>query len=333
MLRYIDRMNNDPASQQWTRRETLQHAALGLCALGMAPRFALGFEGLGALRMDDQPLFEISLAQWSLHKELFDGQISTLDFAKESSSMGFGGIEYVNSFFKDKAEDGEYLKDLNARAKDNGITQLLIMCDGEGDLGNADERERKTAVENHHKWVRAAKTLGCHSIRVNAASSGSYNEQQKRAADGLRRLTEYAEPLGINVIVENHGGLSSNGEWLSGVMKLVDHPMCGTLPDFGNFCMDWSKSDQPSAWYDRYQGVEELMPFAKAVSAKSYEFDDEGNEVRTDYYKMVKLVLDAGYSGWIGVEYEGSKHTPREGIKLTKALLERVRSELIKGSG
>ena len=324
-------MNTDPANQ-WTRRETLQRAAFGLCALGIAPRLALGFEGQGMPNMDNLPLFEISLAQWSLHKELFDGVITTLDFAKESRAMGFTGIEYVNSFFKDKAEDGDYLKNLNMRARDNGITQLLIMCDGEGELGNADEQQRKTAVENHHKWVRAAKALGCHSIRVNAASSGSYSEQQKRAADGLRKLTEYAEPLGINVIVENHGGLSSNGQWLSGVMKLVDHPMCGTLPDFGNFCMDWSKSDQSSAWYDRYQGVEELMPFAKAVSAKSYEFDYEGNEVRTDYYRMLKIVLDAGYCGWIGVEYEGSKHSPREGIKLTKALLERVRNEMVKGS-
>jgi L-ribulose-5-phosphate 3-epimerase len=275
-----------------------------------------------------QPIYEISLAQWSLHKLLFAYEITTLDFASEARDLGIDAIEYVNSFFKDKAEDKQYLKALNKRAADCGVKQILIMCDGEGALGDADSKSRSLAVENHHKWVHAAKELGCHSIRVNAASSGDYQEQQRLAADGLRRLTEYAAPYEINVIVENHGGLSSNGEWLAGVMKRVDHPMCGTLPDFGNFCMDWSKSSEPDAWYDRYQGVRELMPFAKAVSAKSHEFDEHGNETKTDYLRMLKIVTDAGYAGWIGVEYEGSKHSPREGVRLTKALLDRVRDEL-----
>jgi len=276
----------------------------------------------------DTPLFRISIAQWSLHKLLFAGEIGNLDFAQEARSMGFDAIEYVNAFFKDKAEDSSYLREMNARAADQGVTQLLIMCDGEGNLGDADDSKRKQAIENHHKWVHAAKTLGCHSIRVNAASSGSYEEQQTLAADGLRRLTEYAEPFGIHVIVENHGGLSSNGSWLSGVMKKVDHPMCGTLPDFGNFCMDWSRSSEPDAWYDRYKGTGELMPFAKAVSAKSHEFDADGNETGTDYRRMMKVVLDSGYRGWVGVEYEGSKHSPRDGARLTKQLLENIRDEM-----
>tara|TARA_R110002073_G_scaffold206775_1_gene366636 strand:+ start:165954 stop:166895 length:942 start_codon:yes stop_codon:yes gene_type:complete len=308
-----------------TRREAIQIiGASGLIA-ALATKKTLG-SSLSIF--DPKPLFHISIAQWSLHKLIYADEITTYDFASEARSMGFDGIEYVNSFFKDKANDEQYLKGLNTRAEDQGVKQLLIMCDGEGNLGDPDESKRTVAVNNHHKWVHAAKTLGCHSIRVNAASSGSYEEQQKLAADGLRKLTEFAEPVGINVIVENHGGLSSNGKWLAGVMKLVDHPMCGTLPDFGNFCMDWSKSDDPKSWYDRYQGTEELMPYAKAVSAKSYEFDELGNEINTDYRKMLKIVIDAGYSGWIGVEYEGSKHSPREGSKLTKALLESVRDEL-----
>jgi len=308
-----------------TRREAIQIiGASGLIA-ALATKKTLG-SSLSIF--EPKPLFHISIAQWSLHKLIYADEITTYDFASEARSMGFDGIEYVNSFFKDKANDEQYLKGLNTRAEDQGVKQLLIMCDGEGNLGDPDESKRTVAVNNHHKWVHAAKTLGCHSIRVNAASSGSYEEQQKLAADGLRKLTEFAEPVGINVIVENHGGLSSNGKWLAGVMKLVDHPMCGTLPDFGNFCMDWSKSDDPKSWYDRYQGTEELMPYAKAVSAKSYEFDELGNEINTDYRKMLKIVIDAGYSGWIGVEYEGSKHSPREGSKLTKALLESVRDEL-----
>lgn len=308
-----------------TRREAIQIiGASGLIAT-LAAKKTLG-SSLSIF--DPKPLFHISIAQWSLHKLIYADEITTYDFASEARSMGFDGIEYVNSFFKDKANDEQYLKGLNTRAEDQGVKQLLIMCDGEGNLGDPDDSKRTVAVNNHHKWVHAAKTLGCHSIRVNAASSGSYEEQQKLAADGLRKLTEFAEPVGINVIVENHGGLSSNGKWLAGVMKLVDHPMCGTLPDFGNFCMDWSKSDDPKSWYDRYQGTEELMPYAKAVSAKSYEFDELGNEINTDFRKMLKIVIDAGYRGWIGVEYEGSKHSPREGSKLTKALLESVRDEL-----
>lgn len=316
-------MNDQPTpSIPLTRRDSLK--ALGALGAGAVLSSPL----LAAMKpAADTPLFRISLAQWSLHKLLFAGEIDNLDFAKEARAMGFDAIEYVNAFFKDKANDGSYLREMNARAADNGVTQLLIMCDGEGNLGDADGTRRNQAIENHHKWVHAAKTLGCHSIRVNAASSGTWEEQQKLAADGLRRLTEYAEPNGINVIVENHGGLSSNGEWLSGVMKRVDHPMCGTLPDFGNFCMDWSRSDDPEAWYDRYKGTGELMPFAKAVSAKSHEFDSAGNETGTDYRKMMKIVLDSGYRGWVGVEYEGGKHTPREGSRLTKRLLETIRDE------
>ncbi len=197
-----------------------------------------------------------------------------------------------------------------------------IMIDDEGDLGDADAAKRARAVENHYKWVEAAKFLGCHSIRVNAASSGSYEEQLDRAADGLRRLTEFGMKHGLNVIVENHGGLSSNGQWLAAVMKKVGLPACGTLPDFGNFDLGDGKE------YDRYKGVEELMPFAKAVSAKSHDFDAQGNEIHTDFRRMMKIVLDAGYRGWVGVEYEGSKLGEPDGIRRTKELLERVRKEM-----
>ena len=197
---------------------------------------------------------------------------------------------------------------------------VLIMSDGEGNLGDPDEAKRKQAVENHYQWVEAAKYLGCHSIRVNAHSEGSREEQAKLAADGLRQLSEFGAPHKINVIVENHGGLSSDGAWLAGVMKAVDLPNCGTLPDFGNFHE-----------YDRYKGIEELMPFAKGVSAKSHDFDADGNETKTDYLKMMKIVLDAGYHGYVGIEWEGEKPADeREGVMLTKRLLERVREELSK---
>ena len=279
--------------------------------------------------------FEISLAQWSLHRSLYSGELDHLDFAKISKeNFGIDAIEYVNSFFFEKAEDKSYLREMKNRADDYGVKSLLIMCDNEGSLGDPDNQKRQKAVENHYKWHEAAKYLGCHSIRVNAylteslhglevgdyTKTGSYENQVSLAADGLRKLTEFGANLGINTIVENHGGLSSDGAWLASVMKAVDHPMCGTLPDFGNFRIEGDR------WYDRYKGVKELMPFAKAVSAKSHDFDSNGNETRTDFFRMMDIVMDAGYSGYVGIEYEGSEMDEMSGIKATKDLLERVKS-------
>lgn len=268
-------------------------------------------------------VFQISLAEWSLHKTLFAGKLTNLEFPVVArTTYAIDAVEYVNQFFKDKAEDAAYLRDLKSRADANGVKSLLIMCDGEGELGDPDPAARTRAVENHYRWVTAAKSLGCHSIRVNAQSRGSPDEQRRLAADGLRRLTEFAARHELNVIVENHGGLSSNGAWLAGVMKAVDHPRCGTLPDFGNFQV--AEND----WYDRYKGVAELMPFAKAVSAKSHDFDAAGNETRTDYRRIMRIVLDAGYRGSVGIEYEGDRLSEEDGIRATKGLLERVRTEL-----
>ncbi len=268
-------------------------------------------------------LFSISLAEWSLHRALQAGELDNLDFpATARRTYGLEAVEYVNQFFKTQARNADYLRELRRRADDAGVRSLLIMCDGEGALGDPDAAARTRAVENHHQWVEAAAFLGCHSIRVNAQSNGSPDEQRRLVADGLRRLTESAAAHQINVIVENHGGISSNGAWLASVIRAVDHPRCGTLPDFGNFRI------QGEEWYDRYQGVAEMMPFAKAVSAKSHDFDAEGNERHTDYRRMLRIVLDAGYRGHLGIEYEGDELPEPEGIRATKALLERVRAEL-----
>ncbi len=302
-----------------TRRELLHASAALLCAPALAPMARLGATG----PPPQSPPFRISLAQWSLHRTLRSGKLDHLDFAKVSrQDYGVDAIEYVNSFFKDRATDPAYLAQMNTRAKDHGVYQHLIMCDGEGRLGDPDAAKRREAVENHRKWLEAAKTLGCVSIRVNAASEGTFEEQQKLAADGLRQLSERGAPLDINVIVENHGGLSSNGQWLAGVMKMVDHPRCGTLPDFGNFYE-----------YDRYQGVADLMPFAKAVSAKSHDFDEQGNETGKDYRRLMKIVTGAGYHGWVGIEYEGKTLSEPEGILATKRLLTRVAQEMAARNG
>lgn len=266
--------------------------------------------------------FEISLAEWSLHRELRANNLTNLDFPRVAhQDYGIDAVELVNQFMMDKATDSAYLRELKTRADNEGVRILLIMCDGEGELGDPDPAQRRQAVLNHHKWADAAKFLGCHSIRVNAGTggTGSFEDQQQRAADGLAQLTAYCTPLGLNCIVENHGGLSSNGQWLAGVMRKVNRPNCGTLPDFGNFQI------VPGEWYDRYQGVEEMMPFAKAVSAKTYDFDEAGYCVETDYPRMMKIVRDSGYRGYVGIEYEGDKLSEARGIQATKLLLERIR--------
>ena len=265
--------------------------------------------------------FKISLAEWSLHRALYSGNLDHLDFASVAKNdFNLDAVEYVNSFFFDKAKNKTYLGEMKTRASDLGVNSLLIMCDNEGDLGDPDNMKRKIAIENHHKWVEAAKYLGCHSIRVNARSEGSYEDQINLASEGLRKLTEFGEELGISIIVENHGGLSSDGKWLSAVMRKVDHPLCGTLPDFGNFKI---KDNQ---WYDRYLGVKELMPYAKAVSAKSHDFDSNGNEIHTDYFKMMDIIIKENYSGYVGIEYEGQSSNEMEGIRLTKILLEKIQA-------
>ena len=314
------------------RRQFLATSGVALTAAGGAslwgPQKTSAEEPWMSAQVNRQ-LFDISLAQWSLHRHLYDGKIDNLDFpiiAKEE--FGISGVEYVNQFFKDKAKDGKYLSELRKRCADNEVKSLLIMVDGEGQLGDADNKKRTEAVENHYRWVAAAKFLGCHSIRVNAGSSGGYQEQVELAADGLRRVSEYAAPVGINVIVENHGGYSSNGQWLAQVIRKVGMDNCGTLPDFGNFRI---KTDEQGreVWYDRYLGVAALMPFAKAVSAKSHDFDENGNEKKTDFMKMLQIVMDAGYHGYIGIEYEGGGLDEYEGIRATKRLLEKCREQLV----
>ena len=312
-------------ARNYSRREFLNRAL----AVGAGSAFIASAGLFGDTEgMPKPPLFKISLAQWSLHRMIEAGKLDPLHFAQTAKhDYAVDAIEYVNTFYKGKGADQAYLRELKKRADDLGVHSLLIMCDGEGAIGDADAAKRQTAIQNHHKWIDAAKVLGCHSIRVNASSSGTPEEQHKLVVDGLSRLTEYGIKHDINIIVENHGGLSSNGAWLAAVIFEVNSARCGTLPDFGNFHLG-KNSQGHDEWYDRYKGVRELMPWAKAVSAKSNDFDTHGNETRTDFRKMLRVVLDCGYRGHVGVEYEGDRLSEPDGIRATKALLERVRDEL-----
>lgn len=282
--------------------------------------------------MDDPGLwFKISLAQWSFHKAIFDGKMDTFTFIDKAKELGFEGVEYVNQFFKDKAEDFSFLDQLNARNKEHGLIQNLIMIDREGGLGTVDDAERTKAIENHYKWVHAAKYLGCGSIRVNAYGEGSAEDVSAAAIDGLGRLSEYAAKEGLNVIVENHGSYSSNGQWMANVLEQVGMDNCGSLPDFGNFCIKREEGNWRNCLeeYDRYKGTAELMPYAKAVSAKTNVFDADGNETETDYMRMMKIVKDAGFTGFVNVEYEGDGLTEEEGVIATMALLKKVGKALM----
>ncbi len=298
--------------------------------------------------------FKISLAQWSQHKALKGGTLDNLDWpAYVKTNFQIDALEWVNQFFFEKNDTlgyqpkgRDYLAEMKKRCDDNGVKSLLIMCDRVGNLGDPDDQKRTNAIEGHYAWLDAAKFLGCHSIRVNAASDAKLSPEQQGdlCVEGLGRLSEKAAEYGLNVIVENHGGYSSHGGWLANVLKTVGRDNCGSLPDFGNFYLvknrgdaaqyekqkaiyagdpDLKESDK-GLEYDRYDGTEALMPFAKGVSAKAHDFDEEGNEVHTDFLKMMNIVKDSGYSGHIGVEYEGNEIGEDEGIKKTKALLEKV---------
>lgn len=292
------------------------------------------------------PDLKISLAQWSLHKSFFgntlngdwasfgrllkenpdsllQGKLHPDDFPKIAAGYGIKIIELVNTFYYSKAKDTAYWTGFKKKCDEAGVTVGLIMCDALGDLGNADSAERQKAVENHYDWVRIAKKLGAATIRVNAAGVGTADEVAKNVADGLSKLGDFAAKEGINVVVENHGGYSSDGSWLAGVMKAVNKSNVGTLPDFGNFCLEYG-TDGCKREYDRYKGIAELMPFAKGVSAKTHGFDSVGNESGMDYARIMKIVTDAGFKGNVGIEFEGDKISEDEGIKATKALLEKL---------
>ena len=295
------------------------------------------------------PDFQISLAQWSLHRSYFgkanedwqafnrmlkespddvlQGELDPKDFPEAAAGYGINSIELVNIFYLSKGGDQAYWAEFKQKCDKVGVTVGLIMCDALGNLGDADLMARKAAVENHYQWVDVAKFLRAHSIRVNAGGQGTPEEVAANAVDGLSSLAEYAASKNVNVIVENHGGYSSDGKWLSGVIAKVGMDNVGTLPDFGNFCIE-SGSEGCVKEYDRYQGIAELMPYAKGVCAKSNDFDENGNEINSDYLRIMKIVKESGFKGYVGIEYEGRNLSEDEGIKATKALLERVFKEL-----
>lgn len=306
----------------------MKSASTGVMAISttsLAPFVSHSFN----IEKDKGQHLKLSLAQWSLHREINDGHHNAIDFAgMAKDTYGINAIEYVNQFYKDSGKDEKFWIKMKERADNAGVESLLIMVDNEGDLGNTNDQERKKSVENHFKWVNAAKMLGCHSIRVNAFGEGTKEDVSAALTDGMGKLSDYAADENINIIIENHGLFSSDAKLITDIIRQVNKPNFGTLPDFGNWClnMKWgsTQNGKCSEEYDRYRGVSEFLPFAKGVSAKSYNFDAKGEETTIDYYKMLQIVKDSGYNGHIGIEYEGEALSESDGIRATKALIEKV---------
>ena len=293
---------------------------------------ASAFIGLTPLEIlsassNNKDQLKISLAQWSLNKAIKSGELSPLDFAKKARSFDIDAIEYVSGLYTNhtdilkKISMQKLSKELLKRSDDYGIDNVLIMIDSQGSLASSNKKERLKAIDNHKKWIDFSYEIGCETMRVNLSGETKLDRWTENSIKSLTELSDYNK--NINVVVENHGGLSSNGKYLSNVMSKVNIDNCGTLPDFGNFCIDGSPR-ACNEWYDIYKGVEELMPYAHAVSAKSYDFDDSGNETKINYSKMIDIVKKAGYKGYIGIEYEGSRMSEDDGIIATKKLLEKL---------
>jgi sugar phosphate isomerase/epimerase len=309
-----------------TRRNFIKKSFLGAGALILAPsleRCSANNSGL-----------KISLAEWSLHRAIEAGKIDHLDFPSiAKKDYDISAVEYVNGLFggkkmefKDAGKNSAYLNELLKRSKDAGVFNHLIMVDDEGPLALPDDKVRLVAVDDHKKWIEAAKFLGCLAVRVNLFGDGSPEAKKTAAIDSLSRLGDFAKTMDINIVAENHGHESSNGAWVADIMKQVNRSNVGTLPDFGNFCLsqDWGSTQEGcDKAYDRYLGVKEMLPFAKGVSAKSYDFDSNGEQPKIDYKKMIEIVKASGFKGYIGIEFEGNTQPEEEGIRKTKLLLEK----------
>ena len=292
---------------------------MGATALATTPLIAYGTQ-VKALK--------ISLAQWSLHRSFRDGTLDSVNFASIAmEKYGIDAVEYVNGLYPDKASDEAFWNSMKKRSSDAGVKNLVLMVDDEGDLGVASEKERLKSVENHYKWVNVAKLLGCPTMRVNAFGDADREIYRIAIMDGMSRLADYADKSGINIVIENHGLFSSDAALIAGIIKEVNRPNFGSFPDFGNWCLSakWGTTQgECDKVYDRYQGVAELLPYAKAVSAKSYNFNEKGEDTKIDYYRMMKIVKESDYNGYIGIEYEGMEKSEHEGILITKELMKKA---------
>jgi hypothetical protein len=309
-----------------SRRNFLRQSLVGAGTL-MA---ASSFRSFGKIETDIQ----ISLAEWSFHRALQSGKMDHLDFpARAKNEFGISAVEYVNGFFggtkmdfKEAAKNQPYLSELLKRSQDVGVVNHLLMCDDEGPLSTPGQKERLESVDNHKKWLDVAKFLKCKTIRVNLHGEGTSDDRKKASVDSLGRLGEFAKPMNLNVVVENHGSVTSNGDWLIDVMKQVNMQNVGLLPDFGNFCIThpWGTIQEGcDEKYNIYKGIQQMLSYAKGVSAKTYDFDGNGEQPLLDYQRLIGIVKSSGFKGYIGVEFEGINQSEEDGVRNTQLLLKK----------
>lgn len=260
---------------------------------------------------------QISLQQYSFNGMLRSKKLAPLDYPKFAvEKTGIKALEYFNGFFEDKINSAKFLAELKNRCGDLGVENQLILCRSDLALDSADAGQRKGAAALLSRWGAFAKELGCHSIRVDCRSKGNREDVKKQAVDGLHQLCDLLEPMKMNAIVENHGNWSSKGDWVKEVMESVKRDNCGTLPDFGNF-----------KGYDKYQGVKDMLPWAKAICAKVHKIKPDGEAAQTDFERMLKIVKEGGFRGYVGIEFEGGAD-PVAGVLGTKRLIEKTLQKL-----
>ena len=297
----------------------------------------------------DKSKLDIGLQMYSFAPLIMQGKFDLLGFPDlVKNTYGINGAEYWSIPFMGRENDKDFLNDIKRRSDDNGVDNLIILVDdidiktmqSGPSLASSNKNDRDTAIDYHKKWIDVAKEIGCHSIRVNLKSDESDNKKiLDNSSESISRLIEFSKQDNISIVIENHGGITADADWLVSLIKNVDNKYVGTLPDFGdyNFCVDRGALNFDDIGkvcknqYDKYLGVKKLMPYAKGVSAKSHEFGKDGEELSTNYSRMIKIISESNYKGYITIEYEGAMMgmfggegtylNPHEGILATKKLI------------
>jgi L-ribulose-5-phosphate 3-epimerase len=308
---------------------------LGGAAAAAMAAFLTGTHSTHAAPASD----EISLAAWSLVRSFRNGKWKLVDLPRICrENLGIGALEFVNQFFENPVL--QYLQTVKRAGKQYEVKFVRIMVDGEGEMAAVEKKDRLASARAHRKWVDIAYELGCADIRCNmrGGTPDWKNDKDlvKRAAEAFNDLLEYARPANIDILIENHGGASSDPDTLVAVMKAVNNPHFGTLPDYGNVNLG----------DDRYEVMRKILPYAKGVSVKA-AWTADGNNVFGDLEKLIKITQESGFHGFWGIEssYNLLRGQPRpgerpaapppappeqvwadelKGVQMTKAVLERT---------
>jgi len=335
-----------------TRREFIENSIKSSIGLSLAATLPSSLFLYSCKPEKKEFNLKISLQVYSFAPLMMAGKFDLKDFPEMvRNTYQLDGAEYWSIAFTGRENNEAFLKELKQKSDDNGVNNTIILVDDINiltmesgpSLASLSSEERSRAIDFHKIWVDTAAKIDCHSIRINLKSNdGTAEEVQEVCSESISKLIEYSSQSNISVVLENHGGLTGNGKWLSGLIKNINNEFVGSLPDFGdfNFCqtrgdLNFANVDRECEMkYDKYLGVEELIPYAKGISAKSHDFDKNGSETKTDYKRMMEIIKNSDFSGYISIEYEGamlsmllnrdSYLSSHDGILATKSLLEKL---------